>query len=151
MSLEFDIYIHPTANVSAQSKIGVKTKIWQNVQVREQSEIGNNCKIQNGVNLYNGVIIEDEVFIGPNATFTNDKIPRANNLNWKVISTKVEKGASIGANATILCGLTIGEYAMVAAGAVVTKNVLPFSLVAGNPARHIYFVDENGSRVNLDD
>jgi len=169
MILTNEIYIHPTAIVSNESKIGMNTKIWQNVQIREQTEIGkdciigkdcyidinvtigNSCKIQNSVNLYNGVIIENDVFIGPNATFTNDKVPRAGNLNWRVFKTKVNTGASIGANATILCGLTIGEYAMVAAGAVVTRDVLPFSLVAGNPARHMYYVDKDGNRISPDD
>lgn len=111
------------------------TKIWQNVQVREYAIlgkncniskdvyidfnvlIGDNCKIQNGVSIFHGVTIEDDVFVGPNATFTNDKVPRSFNMDWSVVPTFRRKGSSIGANATILCGVTIGEYAMVAAGA----------------------------------
>jgi acetyltransferase-like isoleucine patch superfamily enzyme len=163
-----DIYIHETANVSADAKIGAGSKIWINVQVREAASIGKNCiiskdvyidhgvqigddcKIQNSVSVYQGVTIGDHVFIGPNACFTNDKVPRAFNSEWKVSETKVEKGASIGANATIVCGITIGEYAMVAAGSVVTKNVQPYSLVMGNPAKHYYFVDEAGNKREVD-
>ena len=154
-------YIHPTANISPNVKIGEGTKIWINSQIREKSEIGsnciiskdtyidvgvkigNNCKIQNSVSVYQGVIIED----GPNACFTNDKVPRAFDPEWKVIPTLVKKGASIGANATIVCGITIGEYAMVAAGSVVTKDVLPYSLVMGNPARHYSYVDMMGNKI----
>lgn len=165
MNLQGESYYHPTANISNKSKIGKGVKIWQNVQVRELSVIGDNCiigkdcyidinvivgdncKIQNGVSLYNGVIVKDNVFIGPNATFTNDKIPRANNFDWKICHTIIESGSSIGANATILCGLTIGEYSMVGAGAVVTKNVKPFSLVVGNPAKHMCFIDADGKKL----
>lgn len=160
-----NIYIHPTANVSEQAIIGDGTKIWINSQIREKSEIGtnciiskdtyidtevkigNNCKIQNGVSIYWGVTIEDDVFVGPNACFSNDRIPRAFNKEWKVTPTIVKKGASIGANATIVCGVTIGEYAMVAAGSVVTKDVEPYSLVMGNPARHYSYVDKMGNKI----
>lgn len=110
-------------------------------------EVGDNCKIQNGVSIYNGVTIGNEVFVGPNATFTNDKIPRASNSNWTVTATQVMNGASIGANATIVCGTVIGSYAMVAAGAVVTKDVAPFTLVVGNPARPVATVDELGNKI----
>ena len=160
-----NVYIHPTANVHSKAIIGCGTKIWINVQVRENAKIGYNCviskdvyidfdvtigdecKIQNSVSVYNGVTIEDKVFVGPNACFTNDKIPRAFNRDWKVTPTLVRQGASIGANSTIVCGIIIGEYAMVAAGAVVTKNVAPFALMAGNPARQIGTVDELGNRI----
>jgi len=159
-----DIFIHETANVSPQATIGSGTKIWINVQIREQASIGSNCiiskdvyidhavkignqcKIQNSVSVYQGVTIEDKVFVGPNACFTNDRVPRAFNSDWKISETKVCEGASIGANSTIVCGITIGEYAMVAAGSVVTKNVLPYSLVMGNPAKHYYFVDKMGNK-----
>ena len=140
--------------------------MWINVQVREGARIGENCilskdvyvdhdvtigsgcKIQNGVSIYNGVSIEDEVFVGPNACFTNDKVPRANNLAWKVTPTRVRRGASIGANATIVCGIVIGEYAMVAAGSVVTRDVPAYALVMGNPARVSGRVDKAGNRVD---
>ena len=160
-----NIYIHPTANVSEQAKIGDGTKIWINSQIREKSEIGenciiskdtyidtevkigNNCKIQNSVSVYHGVSIEDDVFVGPNACFTNDKVPRAFDPEWKITPTVVKKGASIGANATIVCGITLGEYCMVAAGSVVTKDVEPYSLVMGNPAKHYSYVDKMGNKI----
>lgn len=103
-------------------------------------EIGNNVKIQNGVSVYRGVKVEDDVFLGPHMTFTNDLYPRAFNEDWELVPTLVKKGASIGAHATIVCSVTIGEYAMVGAGAVVTKDVPPFGLVFGNPARLKGFV-----------
>lgn len=160
-----DVYIHPTANVSTQASIGAGTKIWINVQIREQAQIGSGCivskdvyidhavkigdrcKIQNSVSVYNGVTIGDDVFVGPNACFTNDKIPRAFNAEWKITPTYIENGVSIGANATIVCGITIGEYAMVASGSVVTKDVPPYTLVMGNPARPVARIDKAGNRV----
>ncbi len=160
-----NIFIHNTANVSELSSIGEGTKIWINSQIRENSsigknciiskdtyidtqvKIGNNCKIQNSVSVYQGVIIQDDVFVGPNACFTNDKVPRAFDLEWKITLTLIKKGASIGANATIVCGVTIGEYAMVAAGSVVTKDVQPYSLVMGNPAKHYSYVDKKGNKI----
>lgn len=161
-----NVYFFPTANVSENSEIGVGTKIWQNVQIREgviigkncniskdvyidfNVSIGNNCKIQNGVSIFHGVTVEDDVFVGPNATFTNDKIPRAFNAEWSVSSTLIKQGASIGANATIVCGVTIGEYAMVAAGAVVTKDVEPYTLVLGNPAKFYSYIDKMGNKID---
>jgi acetyltransferase-like isoleucine patch superfamily enzyme len=159
-------FIHPTAVVDPRANIGAGTRVWINVQVREGANVGENCilskdvyvdhdvsigsgcKIQNGVSVYSGVTIEDEVFVGPNACFTNDRVPRANNPDWKVTPTRVRRGASIGANATIVCGVDIGEYAMVAAGSVVTKDVPAFALVMGNPARVVGRVDEAGNRVD---
>lgn len=156
--------IHPTAIVDPTANLGMNTKVWVNVQIRENVKIGSNCilskdvyidhnvvigdncKIQNGVSIYHGVTIEDEVFVGPNACFTNDKIPRAFNSPWKVTQTLIKKGASIGANATIVCGITIGEYAMIAAGSVVTKDVAAYSLVMGNPASHHSFIDKEGNK-----
>lgn len=161
-----DIYIHASANVSDKASIGAGTKVWINVQIRENAQIGeacilskdvyidhavkvgSRCKIQNGVSIYNGVEIGDDVFVGPNACFTNDKVPRAFNAAWKITPTRIEKGASIGANTTIVCGVTIGEYAMVAAGSVVTKSVAPYTLVMGNPARPVTKVDKNGNKIN---
>jgi acetyltransferase-like isoleucine patch superfamily enzyme len=162
------LFIHKTANISPDAKIGDGSKIWINAQIREYVQIGDNCviskdtyidryvtignrvKIQNGVSIYQGVTIEDDVFIGPNATFTNDRIPRAFNANWKITETTVKKGASIGANATIVCGITIGEYAMIGAGSVVVKDVPPHTLVVGNPARQIARVCECGARISSD-
>ena len=162
-----EIYIHPTAIISTDAKIGDGTKIWVNVQVREQANIGknctlskdvyidkavsigDNCKIQNSVSIYKGVTLEDSVFVGPNASFNNDKVPRAFNADWKITPTKIKKGASIGTNATIICGIVIGEYAMVAAGSVVTKDILPYTLVVGNPAKEIAKIDEAGNIVSM--
>jgi UDP-2-acetamido-3-amino-2,3-dideoxy-glucuronate N-acetyltransferase len=145
-------YAHPTAVVESED-IGEGTRIWHFAHVRQGSKIGKNCnvgksvyvdteavigdnvKIQNFVSVYKGVVIEDDVFIGPSATFTNDLYPRA--FVWDeehVVPTLVRRGASIGANSTVICGVTIGEYAMVGAGSVVARDVPPFALVLGNPA-----------------
>ncbi|GAP39394.1 acyltransferase [Flexilinea flocculi] len=158
-------YIDPSAHVSEKAKIGKQTKVWINAQIREDAEIGENCiiskdvyidhavkignrvKIQNGVSVFNGVTIEDDVFIGPNVAFTNDYYPRAFNQDWEVSETLVKKGASIGANATIVCRHTLGEYCMVGAGSVVTSDVKPYTLVVGNPAREIGKVCRCGTRV----
>jgi acetyltransferase-like isoleucine patch superfamily enzyme len=160
-----DVYIHPSAHVSPQAQLGDGTKVWINSQIREGAvigagciiskdtyidagvTIGARCKIQNSVSVYHGVTIGDEVFVGPNACFTNDRVPRAFDPDWKITETRVCSGVSIGANATIVCGVTVGEYAMVAAGSVVTKDVAPYSLVMGNPARHYSFVDRLGNKV----
>ena len=160
-----DIYIDPTANVSPDAKIGAGTKVWINTQIRENTSIGNNCilskdvyidagvtigngcKIQNSVSVYQGVTIESDVFVGPNVCFTNDKVPRAFNADWKITETLVKTGASLGANATIVCGITLGEYSMVAAGSVVTKDVPPYSLVVGNPARVVAKIDKAGNKL----
>ena len=166
-------YNHPTADVSPQATISPGTKIWQHAQVREGATIGANCiiskgvyidsgvvignhvKIQNYVSIYCGVTLEDGVFCGPHCVFTNDKIPRAINPDgslksgddWLVISTLVKQGASIGANATIVCGITIGKWAMVGAGAVVTRDVPDYGLVLGNPARLRGFVCSCGHKL----
>ena len=160
-----DVYIHPSANVDRSAQIGEGTKIWINVQVREDVSIGrnciiskdvyldhgisigDNCKVQNSVSVYAGVTIEEDVFVGPNACFTNDRVPRAFNSGWEITPTLVRRGASIGANATIVCGTILGEYCMVAAGAVVTKDVAPYALVMGNPARCVGYVSKDGNRV----
>lgn len=159
-------FIHSTAHVADQANIGTGTKIWINVQIRENVQIGEDCilskdvyvdhavkigdrcKIQNGVSVYNGVEIGDDVFVGPNACFTNDRVPRAFNADWVIVPTRIESGASIGANATIVCGITIGEFAMVAAGSVVTKDVPPYTLVMGNPARAVARINKEGRRVS---
>lgn len=156
------VYIDPTAEVDASAEIGAGTRIWNWTKVREKARvgarcsigqgvyidrevvIGDGCKIQNGVSLYQGMTIGDGVFIGPNATFTNDRFPRADSPEWEVVPTTIEKGASIGANATVRCGIRLGAYCMVAAGAVVTADVPPHGLVAGTPARLVDYVDRTG-------
>lgn len=161
-----DYFVHDTAEVSEGARIGRGTKIWNLAQVRENSSIGENCiisknvyvdagavigdrvKIQNNVNVYHGVTVEDDVFLGPSMTFTNDMFPRAFNADWKVSDTVVKKGASIGANAVIVCGNTIGEYAMIGSGSVVTKDVPAHALVVGNPARQIGWVCECGFKLD---
>lgn len=161
-----ETFIHETAIISPKAQIGKGSKIWVNVQIRENATIGSNCiigkdvyidhgvtigdncKIQNHVSIFNGVQIEDDVFVGPNVSFTNDKYPRAFNNDWEIVPIHVRKGASIGANSTIVCGIEIGEYAMVAAGSVVTKDVAPYSLVMGTPAKHVSYIDKAGNRVS---
>jgi acetyltransferase-like isoleucine patch superfamily enzyme len=160
--------IHPTADVSPQATVGDGTSIWHWVHVREGARIGgrcnigkdvyidvdvvvgDDCKIQNFATLYRGLTVGNKVFIGPHVCFTNDPYPRAVSPDWQVVPTKIEDGASIGANATILCGLTIGRYAMVAAGAVVTKDVPDHALVAGVPAKIIGWVCECGRLLDAD-
>lgn len=162
-----EIYIHPTAEISNQAKIGKNTKIWHQAQIREGAVIGHNCnigksvyidvdvhigdnvKIQNGVSIYKGVVIESDVLIGPHATFTNDLFPRAFNEKWKITGTTVKRGASIGANATIVCGVTINEYAMIGAGAVVTEDIPAHGLAMGNPARLKGFVCICGQKLSF--
>lgn len=159
------VFIHPTAEVNENAKIGKGTYIWNQVQIRENALIGENCilskdvyidldvvignnvKIQNGVSLYKGITVEDDIFIGPHAVFTNDLLPRAFNKDWKITETLLRKGCSIGANATIVAGNVIGPYSIVAAGAVITQDVAPFSLVMGNPARIVGFVCKMGHKM----
>jgi acetyltransferase-like isoleucine patch superfamily enzyme len=155
--------IHSSAEVAPSARIGPGTSVWNQAQVREDARIGAECvigknvyvdrgvvigdrvKVQNNVSLYRGVSVEDGVFIGPHACFANDRLPRAVNADgspkadadWEVVPILVRSGAAIGANATILPGLTIGRWAMVGAGAVVTRDVADHELVAGNPARRI--------------
>jgi UDP-2-acetamido-3-amino-2,3-dideoxy-glucuronate N-acetyltransferase len=161
-------FVHPSADVEEGARVGDGTKIWHLAHVRSTARIGAGCvvgrnvyvdadvvvgdlvKIQNNVSVYKGVTIEDEVFVGPCAVFTNDLRPRAQNPSWEITPTLVRRGASIGANATIVCGVEIGPYAMIAAGSVVTKDVAPYQLVAGNPARPRGWVDESGQVVSRD-
>ena len=164
-----DVFAHPTAIVDPKSKVGPGTKIWVNVQIREMATVGEGCiiskdvyidrgvkignrvKIQNGVCVYAGVTIEDDVFVGPHAMFTNDRVPRAFNTAWHITETRVEEGASIGANATIVCGITLGAFCMIGAGSVVTRSVPPYTLVKGNPARTYARIDRSGAVVELID
>jgi len=158
-----DIYIHPTADVSPRATLGPGTKVWHQAQVREGAVLGRNCilgkgayvdfdvqigdnvKIQNRASVYHGVTLESGVFVGPHAIFTNDKMPRAINPDgslksdddWELGHILVKEGASIGAGAIIVTGVTIGRFAMVGAGAVVTKDVPDYGLVYGNPA-HVH-------------
>lgn len=162
-------YIHPSAIVDANVKIGAGSKIWhfvhvlggsvigegcvlgQNVMVGPNVQIGNGCKLQNNVAVYNGVTLEDDVFCGPSCVFTNVLTPRAFvERKNEFAPTLVRRGATIGANATIVCGHTIGAYAMVGAGAVVTRDVPDFALVVGNPARRIGWVSRTGDRLGPD-
>lgn len=164
-----DYFVHESSYVDEGAVIGNGTKIWhfchiqsgasigdncslgQNVNIASHVKIGNYVKIQNNVSVYEGVEIENGVFCGPSCVFTNDLTPRARYPKGreKYKKTLIQEGASIGANATIVCGHTIGRFAMVAAGAVVTKDVPDYCLVAGNPARIIGEVDEMGNRVDI--
>ncbi|PWT99991.1 MAG: N-acetyltransferase [Bacteroidetes bacterium] len=139
------------SHVMSKSQIGKNCNIGQNVVVSPGVIIGNNVRIQNNVSVYTGVICEDDVFLGPSMVFTNVYNPRsAISRKDEFRSTIVRKGATIGANATIVCGYEIGEYAFIGAGAVVTKSVLPYALVFGNPARQSGWMSEYGHRLNFD-
>ncbi|GIQ58599.1 N-acetyltransferase [Flavobacterium collinsii] len=163
-----EYFAHESAIVDENCVIGTATKIWhfshimsnctigqrcnigQNVVVSPDVILGNNVKVQNNVSIYTGVTCDDDVFLGPSMVFTNVINPRSAIVRKEQYAkTHVGKGASIGANATIVCGHDIGEYAFIGAGAVVTKNVPPFALVVGNPARQIGWVGEYGHRLNF--
>jgi UDP-2-acetamido-3-amino-2,3-dideoxy-glucuronate N-acetyltransferase len=160
--------IHPTAIVDDGAQIGAGTRIWhwvhicagarigqdcsfgQNVFVGNDVVIGNHCKVQNNVSIYDAVTLEDEVFCGPSMVFTNVHNPRAAVIRKdEYRRTLVKKGATIGANATLVCGVTLGEYAFIAAGAVVTRDVKPYALMAGVPARQIGWMSQHGERLDL--
>lgn len=164
-----DYFAHNTAVIDEGCKIGDGTKIWhfshimpdciigercnigQNVVVSPGVVLGNNVKVQNNVSIYTGVICEDDVFLGPSMVFTNVTNPRsAVNRRDQYSETRVKKGASIGANATIVCGHDIGEFAFIGAGAVVTKTIPAYALVVGNPARQIGWMSEFGHRLEFD-
>ena len=130
--------------------IGKNCNIGQNVVISPEVVLGNNVKVQNNVSLYTGVTCGDDVFLGPSCVFTNVTNPRsAVNRRGQYAKTHIGKGATIGANATIICGHDIGEYAFIGAGAVVTKNVLPYALLVGNPARQIGWMSEYGHRLQF--
>ena len=163
-------FAHETAIIDDACQIGSGTKIWhfshlmsncvlglncnlgQNVVVSPNVILGNNVKVQNNVSIYTGVICEDDVFLGPSMVFTNVMNPRsAVNRREQYTKTTVKKGASIGANATIVCGNDIGEFAFIGAGSVVTKEVPAYALVVGNPARQIGWMSKNGQRLIFDE
>jgi acetyltransferase-like isoleucine patch superfamily enzyme len=167
------IRIHSTADVSDKAIIGDDTSIWHHSQVREEAQIGRNCnigkgvyidagviigdnvKIQNYVSVYHGVTLEDGVFVGPHVCFTNDMRPRAINPDgslkavddWVLSKTIIKKGSALGANATIRCGITIGEWSMVGSGSVVTRDIPNYGLVRGNPARLVGYVCPCGEKL----
>ncbi len=162
-------FAHPTAIIDEGCTIGSGTKIWhfthimtnciigeqcsfgQNVVVSPEVVLGRNVKVQNNVSIYTGVICEDDVFLGPSMVFTNVINPRSAVVRKDYYKkTIVRRGASIGANATIICGITIGEFAFIGAGSVVNWDVKPYSLVVGNPARHIGWMSEYGHRLTFD-
>lgn len=163
-------FAHPTAIIDEGCQIGAGTKIWhfshimsncrigrdcnlgQNVVVSPDVVLGNNVKVQNNVSIYTGVICEDDVFLGPSMVFTNVINPRsAINRRGQYARTTVKRGATIGANATIVCGHDIGRYAFIGAGAVVTKNVADYELVIGNPSRHAGWMSEYGHKLSFDE
>jgi UDP-2-acetamido-3-amino-2,3-dideoxy-glucuronate N-acetyltransferase len=164
-----DYFVHETAVIDENCSIGQGTKIWhfshvmsgskigeacnlgQNVVISPKVVLGKNCKVQNNVSIYTGVICADDVFLGPSMVFTNVINPRsAVNRKNEYMETNVGQGASIGANATIVCGHNIGKYSFIGAGAVVTKPVLDYALVVGNPAKQIGWVSEYGHRLHFD-
>lgn len=169
MTMAKDYFAHETAVIDAGCKIGKGTKIWhfshimpgaeigescnigQNVVVSPGVKLGRNVKVQNNVSIYTGVICDDDVFLGPSMVFTNIINPRSEVIRKdSYIETIVEKGATIGANSTIVCGNIIGRYAFVGAGAVVTKDVKPYALVIGNPAKQTGWMSEFGHKLNFD-
>ncbi len=165
-----NFYAHPTAIIDKGCQIGNNTKIWhfshimtgskigekcnigQNVVVSPDVILGSNVKVQNNVSIYTGVICEDDVFLGPSMVFTNILNPRSAIIRHdEYIKTQVKKGATIGANATIICGITIGEYALIGAGSVVTKNVSAYALVLGNPSKQTAWVSEYGHKLQFNE
>lgn len=164
-----DYFVHPTAVVDTPSEIGRGTKIWHFCHVMPDAKLGENCnlgqnvfvgkgvvlgrnvKVQNNVSIYAGVTCEDDVFLGPSMVFTNVINPRsAVNRKSEYAETRVEKGVTIGANATVVCGVRLGRYAFVGAGAVVTKDVPAYGLVVGNPARQSGWMSEHGEKLEFD-
>lgn len=162
-------FAHETAVIDEGSKIGNGTRIWHFSHIMKESHIGENCnigqnvvvspgvvlgnnvKVQNNVSIYTGVVCEDDVFLGPSMVFTNILNPRSAVIRRdQYVTTLVRRGASIGANATVICGNTIGEYALIGAGAVITRDVRPYALVVGNPARQTGWVSEYGHKLSFD-
>jgi len=171
MKNKIDYFIHKSSYIDDDVTIGRNTKIWhfshiqsgssigdncvlgQNVNIGNNVLIGDSCKIQNNVSIYEGVELEDYVFCGPSMVFTNVKLPRSEfpqRGSKYYLKTLVKKSASIGANATVICGVTIGEYALIGAGALVTKDIPPNALVLGNPGKIVGWVDRKGERLKFD-
>jgi UDP-2-acetamido-3-amino-2,3-dideoxy-glucuronate N-acetyltransferase len=169
MEASEEYFHHSTAVIDEGSKIGKGTKVWhfthimsgseigencnigQNVVISPDVKIGNNCKVQNNVSIFTGVVCEDDVFLGPSMVFTNVNNPRSAVIRrGQYLRTLVKKGATIGANATVVCGHNIGEYAFIGAGAVVTKDVPPYALVVGNPAKQMGWMSEYGHKLQFD-
>ncbi len=165
-----NFFVHESSYIDDNVEIGEGTKIWHFCHILSNTKIGRNCsfgqncvvgpnvkigngvKVQNNISIYDGVEIEDDVFLGPSMVFTNVINPRAFiNRKNEFKKTLLKKGCSIGANATIVCGITIGEYALIGAGAVVTKDVKPYALMVGVPARQIGWVDKAGNRMKFDE
>lgn len=163
-------YVHETAVIDPGAQLGERTKVWhfshisasavigdrcslgQNVYVADHVRIGDGVKIQNNVSVYEGVTLEDDVFCGPSIVFTNVRTPRSafpRGSSEEYTKTRVRRGASIGANATVVCGVTIGDWAMIAAGSVVTRDVQPYALIAGVPGRQIGWVCRCGTRLKF--
>ena len=168
--MEREYFAHETSVIDEGIRIGKGTKIWHFSHIMTGSEIGENCnigqnvvispgvklgknvKVQNNISIYTGVVCEDDVFLGPSMVFTNIVNPRSAIIRKdSYVSTLVEKGASIGANSTIVCGNRIGKYSFIGAGAVVTKDVKPYALVVGNPARQTGWMSEYGHKLQFDD
>lgn len=168
--MDTNYYAHPSAFIDEGCKIGAGTKIWhfthimkscvigencnlgQNVVISPDVILGNNVKVQNNVSIYTGVVCEDDVFLGPSMVFTNVINPRSHiQRKDQYKATYVRRGASIGANATIVCGNEIGEFAFIGAGAVVTRDVPPYALIVGNPGRHVGWMSEYGHRLKFDE
>ena len=161
-----DYFKHETAIVEDGAQIGEGTRIWAFAHIKKGALIGKNCNICNGsfvedgvilgsnvtvkhhVSFFNGVTIEDDVFVGSNIAFINDRRPRSDNNDWKLEKTLVKKGATLGSNAVIMCGVTVGECAMVAAGAVVLKDVDPYTVVSGNPAKFCRYISKSGKKAD---
>jgi acetyltransferase-like isoleucine patch superfamily enzyme len=157
---------HDSALVGAKAQIGDGTRIWAFVNILDGAVVGRNCNIcdcsfiekgvvlgdnvtiKNGVSVFEGVTLEDGVFVGPNAVFINDRFPRSRNPGWRLEKTRIRKGATIGANATILCGVTVGEYAVIGAGSVVLKDIPAHAIVVGNPARRVGWAGRDGHRLD---
>jgi acetyltransferase-like isoleucine patch superfamily enzyme len=163
---ERDFFVHPSAIVESEN-IGAKTRIWAFAHVLKNVTVGEDCNIcdyvfiesgvkigsrvtiKNGISIWEGLTIEDDVFLGPNCVFTNDMFPRSKLIRPEYERTLLKKGTSVGANATILCGITLGKYSMIGAGAVVTKNIPDFACVVGNPAKFLYWVSRTGEKLDF--
>jgi len=165
--MENEFFVHPNALVESDD-IGNKTRIWAFAHVLKNVTIGEDCNlcdyvfvesgvkigsrvtIKNGISLWEGLEIEDDVFLGPNAAFTNDMFPRSKRHSGSYLKTLLKKGTSVGANATVLCGITLGKYCLIGAGSVVTRSVPDFALVTGNPAKFRYWIAKTGEKLVFD-